>query len=75
MTETADLLSRMGFTPTGKATPPPEPQRRATLSAYIADLFVRKLTDDQLKAKRAAGEYADLRAQDLRGYHAMARGK
>jgi hypothetical protein len=52
----------------------PEPKRVATLTDLVVDLFVRRITDAELTKRRRAGEYDNLRAQDLAGYHAMARG-
>lgn len=54
---------------------PAQPQRVATLSDYLVDLFVSRMTDAQLDQRRAAGEYDTIRNQDFAGYHAMARGK
>jgi len=46
-----------------------------TLTGYIIDLHVTKLTDAQLTTKRKAGAYRNLRAQDLAGLHRLARGR
>lgn len=54
---------------------PAQPQRIATLSDYLVDLFVARLSDAQLGARRKAGEYDRLRAQDVVGYHKLARGR
>lgn len=62
MTQPQDLLSRMAQ------------EAAASLSDYICDLFVRRLTDAQLTERRKAGAYRNIRPQDLKGYH-QARGK
>lgn len=54
---------------------PTQTQRVATLSDYLVDLFVSRMTDAQLGQRRKAGEYDRLRPQDLAGYHKLARGK
>lgn len=46
----------------------------ASLTDYICDLFVRRLTDSELGKRRAAGAYRDIRPDLLRGYHQAARG-
>lgn len=53
---------------------PAQPQRVATLTDYLVDLFVKGLTDAQLGQRKQAGDYQNIRKQDLTGYHAMARG-
>lgn len=52
-------------------TPTQEPA--ASLTDYICDLFVRKLTDAELSKRRASGAYRGIRADYIKEYHAMAR--
>lgn len=74
MTQPQDLLSRMGFDQRGKLAPQaPAQEPAATLTDYICDLFVRRLTDAQLTERRKAGAYRNIRPQDLKGYHQVRR--
>lgn len=66
MSAAPDLFSRQ----TAPQAAPAE-----TLAGYLVDLHVNKLTDAQLTAKRQSGAYRNLRAQDLAGYHKLARGR
>ncbi|MBB3956857.1 hypothetical protein [Novosphingobium sediminicola] len=79
MTEAQDLFARLGFDQRGRLAPQPAPAPAsapaATLSEYICDLFVKKLTDDQLGQRRASGAYRTIRPAYLKGYHQAARGK
>jgi hypothetical protein len=52
-----------------------QPARVATLADYLVDLEIKRLPDAQLRKNREAGEYRNLRPQDLTDYHQMARGR
>lgn len=46
----------------------------ASLSDYICDLFVARMSGREIEQRRAAGVYRNIRPQDYRGY-LQARGK
>ncbi|NOW44149.1 hypothetical protein FHW96_000276 [Novosphingobium sp. SG751A] len=79
MTEAQDLFARLGFDQRGRLAPQPAPAQvsapAATLSEYICDLFVKRLSDAQLTERRTAGAYRNIRPEYLKGYHQAARGK